>query len=283
MALTRVYEEDEVGPELRRRYADVRNSLDLPFVPTLFKLVAGIPEYFKVMWDDQGPVARSREFQTAAKALNEFTQSLVVAGGWRFSDQQRVLVAHKFSSIDIQQLASVAGLFSRALPTVTLFARLMQRGYSGGQRGRISNSKQVSAVARLVTVHVPSEREASLRVWLLYSDIRRGTGVRNVMSLFRTLSPFPGYLASVWLETKKLLNEPSLLRARDEINKRSMGLLVGLPVKDHRDLGKEMTPTQWREIEETVDGCVRLLPQFALIAAAWRRSFPQNVGQVEAA
>ncbi len=281
--LTRVYEEDEVGPELRRAYADVRNSLDLPFVPTLFKQVAGLPDYFKVMWDDLGPVARSREFQTAARALNEFTQSLVVSGGWRFTDQERVLVANKFSSIDIQQLAAVAGVFARSAPKLALFTRLMQRGYSGGQRGRISNGKQVSAVARLVTVHVPSEREASLRVWLLYSDIRRGTGARNVMSLFRALSPFPGYLASVWMESKKLLSEPSLLRAREEINKRALGLLVGLPAKDHRQAGKEISPEQWREIEETVDATVRLSAQFALIAAAWRRSFPNHAGQVEAA
>ncbi len=281
--LSRVYEEDEVGPELRRAYTDVRHGLDLPFVPTLFKQVAGIPEYFKIMWDDLGPVARSREFQTAARALNEFTQSVVVAGGWHFSDQERVLVANKFSSIDVQQLAAVAGVFARSMPKLALFARLMQRGYSGGQRGRISNGKQVSAVARLVTVHVPSEREASLRVWLLYNDIRRGTGARNVMSLFRALSPFPGYLASVWLETKKLLAEPSLLRAREEMNKRALGLLVGLPVRDHRENGKDISPAQWREIEETVDATVRLSSQFALITATWRRSFPNHAGQVEAA
>ncbi len=276
MALTRVYEEHEVGPELRKTYQDVRYSLDLPFVPTLFKLVAGTPEYFKNIWDDLGAVARSREFGAASKALTEFIQSLVIAGGWRFSDQQRVLAAQKFSGTDIDQVGAVVASFARALPKMVLFARLMQRGYGGGQKGRVSNGKQASAAARLVTVHVPNEKEASLRVWLLYNDIKKTTGTRTVMSLFRALSPFPGYLASVWLETKKLLGEPSFLRSRDELNRRSLGLLVGLPVKDHRALAKGVAPEQWREIEETVDGFVRLLPQFALIAAIWQRSFPQH-------
>ena len=60
MALTRVWEEDEVGPELQRTFSDIRYSLDLPFVPTLFKLAAGVPDYLKILWADLGPVARSR-------------------------------------------------------------------------------------------------------------------------------------------------------------------------------------------------------------------------------
>ncbi len=276
MALTRVYEEHEVGPELRKAYQDIRHSLDLPFVPTLFKLTAGLPEYFRIMWADLGPVARSREFAAANKALTEFTQSLVTAGGWRFSDQQRVLAAQKFSGTDIEQVGSVAAVFARSLPKMLLFARLMQRGYGGGQKGRTSNHRQAAAAAHLVTLHIPNEKEAGLRVWLLYNDIRKTTGARTVLSLFRALSPFPGYLASVWLETKKLLAEPAFLRSREELNRRSLGLLVGLPVRDHRALGKGVAPAQWREVEETVDSFVRLLPQFALIAPVWQRSFPQR-------
>ena len=112
MALTRTYEEDEVGPELRRIYTDARHSLDVPFVPTLFKTAAGVPEYLKMFWDDLGPVTRSREFAAGAKALTEFTQSLVIAGAWRFADQQRVLAGQKFSQTDIEQLASVVGVFA---------------------------------------------------------------------------------------------------------------------------------------------------------------------------
>ncbi len=283
MALTRAYEENEVGPELRRIYADIRQSLDVPFVPTLFKVAAGIPEYLKIIWDDLGAVTRSREFTTASRALTEFAHSLVITGGWRFADQQRVLAAQKFSPTDIEQLASVVALFARTLPKMALLARLLQRGYGGGQKGRISSNHQVSAVARLVTLHVPSEKEASLRVWLLYNDIKKGTGSRHVLSLFRALSPFPGYLASVWLETKKLITEPSFLRAREEVTRRALGVLHGLPVRDHRAAGRNISPEHWRDIEETIDSYVRLAPQFALVAVIWQRSFPQYTGSVVAA
>jgi len=47
-----------------------------------------------------------------------------------------------------------------------------------------------------------------------------------------------------------------------------------MPVRDHRALLKDLDATQWREIEETVDGFARLLPQFALLTSVWQRSFP---------
>ncbi len=275
MALTRLYEEHEVAPELRRIYGDIRSSFDLPFVPSLFKAAAYVPDYLKSLWNDLGPVARSREFQSAGLALEEFTRSLAISDGWHYSDQERVLAEQKFSAEDIEQVAAVVSLFVRLLPRMVLFARLAQRGYSGGQPGRISSGKHISAVARLVTLHIPNERDAGLRTWLIYNDIRKTTGGGNVLSMFRVLSPFPGYLKSVWVETKKILREDSFLAARERVNKRALSLLNRLPVRDHRALAKSVTAEQWKDIEETVDGYVKLLPALALLAPAWQRSFPK--------
>lgn len=274
MALTRLYEEHEITPELRRLYGDIRHSFDLPFVPSIFKACAGVPEYLKLVWNDLGPVARSSEFQTAGLALEEFIRSLAISDGCRFSDQQRVLAEQKFTPDDMEQFAGIVNIFRRALPRMALFARLMQRGYSGGQPGRVSSGKQVSALPRLVTLHVPNERDAGLRVWLIYNDIKKSTGSTHVLSLLRTISPFPGYLASVWVEAKKIMRDESFQLSRERVDKRALGLITGLPVRDHRT-AKQVVPAQWKDVEETVDSFARLLPQFALLAAIWQRSFPR--------
>ncbi|HZU31043.1 MAG TPA: halocarboxylic acid dehydrogenase DehI family protein [Candidatus Angelobacter sp.] len=274
MALTRAYEEHEVTPEIRRMYSSIRTSFDLPFVPTFFKLAAGIPQYLKLMWKDLEPVVCSREFETASRAFQEIAHSTAVSGGWAFSDQPGVLAADKFSNADIRVIGGIIGLYARALAQVSLFARLMQRGYSGGQRGRVSRLKQVSALSQMVRIHIPNEREAGLRVWLIYSDIKKTTGAKSVLGLYRALSPFPSYLASAWLDSKKLLAEPSFNAAHEELNRRARALLAGLPVRDHRALLKEVDAAEWHEIEETVDGYARILPQFTLLTAVWQRSFP---------
>jgi len=56
-----------------------------------------------------------------------------------------------------------------------------------------------------------------------------------------------------------------------------------MPVKDHRSLLKDFDPAQWREIEETVDGFARLLPQFVLLTSVWQRSFPNAARLIGAA
>lgn len=274
MALTRAYEEHEVTPELRRLYASVRRSFDLPFVPTIFKLFAGMPQYLRRMWDDLDPVVRSREFQSAAEALQELAHSAAVSGGWTFSDQPKVLAADKFSNADIRVIGGLINLFSRSAAQMALLVRLMQSGCSGGQRGRVTSSRQVSALAQMVRIDIPNEREAGLRVWLIYSDIKRTTGAKSVLSLYRVLAPYPSYLASAWLDSKKLLADSAFIRAREELNRRARALLTGMPVKDHRAMLKELDPQQWNEIEETVNGFARDLPQFVLLTAVWLRSFP---------
>jgi len=283
MALTRAYEEHEIPPEIRRMYANIRSGFDLPFVPTIFKLAAGIPQYLKVVWKDLESVVCSREFETASRALQEIAHSAAVSGGWTFSDQPAVLAADKFSNADIRVIGGIVGLFARATAQVGLFARLMQRGYSGGQRGRVTRQKQVSALAQMVRVHIPNEREAGLRVWLIYSDFKKTTGATSVLSLYRSLSPFPSYLASAWLDSKKLLADPTFMTAAEELNRRTRALLTGLPVKDHRATLNEFDPAQWHEIEETVDGFARLLPQFVLLTSVWQRSFPTAARLIGAA
>lgn len=276
MSLTRMYEELEVSADLRRIYGDVRASFDLPWVPSVFKLAAGVPPYLKAMWDDLGPVARSKEFHAASRALEEYVRSLAVSDGWHFSPQDRVLASQKFSIADIEQLCGVTNVFVRSIPRLVLFARLMQRGYSGGQKGRVTSGKQASALARMITLNVPNETEAGLRTWLLYSDIKKTMGTRNVMSLFRVISPYPGYLASVWTDTKKVIAQPTFVRAKDDVARRSLGLIAGMPVGDHRKHAKHLTPDQWRDLEEMVDSFTRMMPQLALISAVWQRSFPQS-------
>ena len=282
MSFSRALEYHQLEPDLRPIYEEVRSALDLPFVPTLFKVLANQPLYLREMWDDLYEVACSREFHAAADTLAQFVQSRVIGTNWQFSNQERLLAAQKFAPADVRIMAGVAATFARAIPRLALFARIIQRGYSGGQRGRVTARHAASPFARMVTLHIPNETEASLRTWMIYSEIRRTTGAKHVPSIFRALSPFPGYLASVWVDMKKLFVDREFLPARDEVSRRVLTLLHGLPVSNHREMIEDIGPQQWAEIEQLVDGFARLLPQFALGAAVWRRSFASQHTQLMA-
>ncbi len=282
MAFTRAWEEDDVSRDVKRIFMDARSALNLPYIPTLFKVLANSPDYLKLAWNDLAPVIRSKEFHAAGLALEEYIYSVVVAGGWRFNEQRRELHDQRFSNEDTIFIADALAIFAHGLPQMLLLARLLQVGYSGGQDGRISHVKQSSMIAQALKIHVPNEREAGLRSWLIYNDIRKTTGSRSVQSVLRFISPYPGYLTSVWMDWKKILKNPAILRAKEDVSRRSAGLVTGLPVGDHRSSGK-IKREEWREIEETVDGFVRMLPLFALVTAVWRKSFMPRPRDVRAA
>lgn len=283
MPLNRILEASDTSPEMRRRFEEVRAAFDLPYVPSLFKLLAGCPEYLRIAWNDLGMVAGSREFLASANAMEEFARSRAVSGAWRLGDQERLLANQKISTADMPVLAGVVGIFARTLPRLLLFCRLLQRGYSGGQRGRVSAGKDSPALSRLITLHIPSEHDAGLRTWMIYNDMKRTTGSTSVMDMFRVLTPFPGYLAAVWQDSKKVMADPGFQRARDEIARRSMGLTSGLPVRDHREMSRSVSPEQWREVEQVVDGYARQLPLYSLLAWVWRRSFTVQTDRQRAA
>src|SRR5512143_2295102 len=166
MPLNRAFEPNEVSPEVRRTYDEIRSAFDLPYVPSIFKILAGCPEYMRIAWRDLRQVASSREFLTSATAMEEFVRSEAITGAWRLGDQERLLANQKISTADMPVLAGVVGVFARTLPRMLLFARLLQRGYSGGQRGRVTAGKESPALSRLITLHIPGEREAGLRTWM---------------------------------------------------------------------------------------------------------------------
>lgn len=273
MPFSRLYEETEVSSETAQVYDEIKAAFDLPYVPSLFKVLVGCPEYFRLAWKDLANVVKSREFHVAANAMEEFVRSRAISGAWRLGEQERLLAGQKVSTADMPVLAGVVGVFARGLPGMLVFTRLLQRGFSGGQKGRITNGRQSPALSRLISLHVPGEKEAGLRTWLIYNDIKRITGSPIVMDQFRVLTPFPGYLAAVWQDSKRVMVDPEFLRGRDEIARRSIGLTSGLPVRDHRELAKTIAPQQWRDIEATVDLYARHLPSMALLSWVWRRSF----------
>ena len=78
---------------------------------------------------------------------------------------------------------------------------------------------------------------------------------------------------------KKLLKDAAFLKAGDDLNRRTLGLLVGLPVRDHRAAAHKITPQTWRDVEETVDSFARQWPRLTLAIAVWQRSFPQFTGK----
>src|SRR5258707_13106405 len=100
MAFPRAWEENDVSRDIKGIFMDARSALNLPYIPTLFKVLANSPDYLKLAWNDLAPVIRSKEFHAAGLALQEYIYSVVVAGGVGVNAQRRGLHDQRCSNED---------------------------------------------------------------------------------------------------------------------------------------------------------------------------------------
>ncbi len=105
-----------------RRYAGCTQASAPALISLLFQPFSSFQpayrQYLKLVWKDLEGVVGSREFETAASAMQEIAHSAAVSGGWQFSDQSGVLAADKFSNADIRVIGGIVGLFARATAQV---------------------------------------------------------------------------------------------------------------------------------------------------------------------
>ena len=65
---------------------------------------------------DLAETARSREFQAATRALEEYAYSQVLGGEWRMNDQHKALAGQGFSNTDMEMLAAgIKTLYGRVI------------------------------------------------------------------------------------------------------------------------------------------------------------------------
>src|SRR5919204_656379 len=60
---------DEAVPYVRLIYEDIRNTLRVPFVNTIFRVLANYPTYLSFAWSQLGPYLRKRSMERAADEL----------------------------------------------------------------------------------------------------------------------------------------------------------------------------------------------------------------------
>jgi len=107
----------------------------------------------------------------------------------------------------------------------------MQRGYSGGQKGRVTRLKQVSALAQMVRVHIPKRARSGLRVWLIYSDIKKTTGAKSVLSLVPRAFAISQLSASACSTATHCWPNPRFIKRSGRAEPPCRALLAGMPVR----------------------------------------------------
>jgi hypothetical protein len=108
-------EPHHAGPDIAALYADVRQTLGLPFVNTDYRAFARWPSYFEPAWTDLRSIVLSEEYEHAVRRVHDAAVSL--AGG--------LPNISKIAPLQLMGCAERDGQLSEVLSVVRLFQWLL--------------------------------------------------------------------------------------------------------------------------------------------------------------
>lgn len=208
------------SPEVARLYEDIRDTLRVPIVNFLFRVLANRPEYLEHTWSALRPGLRTELFEGAADTLRQAAlagepASLPERGSWsEWPDGTRL---RRFTET-----------IHYVLPKLLLIATAMRQG-------RLRPSAEALASAAIEpgphetseSIEMLDPARATGKVECLFARIRERHGHPGVASYFRALGHWPDFLAAAWQRLEPRVQtqdwradrEDLVRRAEDEVRR----------------------------------------------------------------
>ena len=237
-----VREADAVDERVREAYRDIKASLRVPMVASLFQAYASVPRFLDYTWRRLRPNAFSKPFVDRAAALGQSTERSVAA--WPIADHLAELRARNVSQGDIARLREVAAMLVDMDPKVAIIAaavRLAMAGVivGGGGTGAPQPDADAERLAqdyRGLSLAVIEERDAPLRVRAVYDELKRATAAPFVSGEFRAMGAFPDWLEVWWRDMRACVQSPRFATLCREIEEAASDAARHMPYSlDLRD------------------------------------------------
>jgi len=225
VTITLVREPDAVDERVREAYRDIKASLRVPIVSSLFQAYAVVPRFLDYTWRRLRPNVLAKPFVDHARALGEQTER--AAATWALGDHAEQLRARNVGEGDIVRMREIASMLVDVDPKLLVIAHAVRLAMSGAQIGGAGigthqfsgDEERLARDYRGLNVATIEERDAPLRVRAVYEDIKAATGAPFVSGDYRLMAAFPDWLELFWRDMKTAMQTPrfaALCRETDD-------------------------------------------------------------------
>lgn len=225
-SLEEVYEEDATGT-LKETYGDIKETLRVPFVNALFRVLAAGPPFLVPAWGDAHPIVSSLAFEERADRLRRFAAE-------RIKDTPEGLVSGLPDSEEVPMRAYLDSVHY-VLPKLALVAELFDRLVAGETGGSVDLPKEpVPTGIAKDTGNAPlkSRDEAGPAVARTFKDIQRKHDHPIVASFYRGLANWPLFLQTAWGAVAVNVGSDDYLDLRADLQKKARELVAELRLDD---------------------------------------------------
>ena len=202
---------DKASAQLRPLYDDIEQTLRVPFVNFIFRMLANFPEYFEPAWRGLAPNLRTLEFEQAADRLRAAAVPDITVES---------ITNDKLASADRQAVLDFTDSIHYVLPKLLLVATCLdlQLGGARPERATALSPRTVDGVAegtRVLSFVDPAQVDDAVR--RIFDDIRDTHQHPGVASYYRGLAHFPDFLDTAWTGVRTHVTAPAYTARKQSV------------------------------------------------------------------
>jgi hypothetical protein len=208
VSIVLIREPDAVDERVREAYRDIKASLRVPLVSSLFQAYAAVPRFLDYTWRRLRPNVLAKPFVDQARALGERAQRETAT--WPLHDHAEALRARNVGEGDIVRAREIAAMLVDVDPKLLIIAQAVRLAMGGARIGGggvgahqfSGDEDRLAHDYRGLSVATIEERDAPLRVRTVYEEIKAQSGAPFVSGDYRAMGAFPDWLEVWWADMK---------------------------------------------------------------------------------
>jgi Halocarboxylic acid dehydrogenase DehI len=202
----RLVPETEARGRVREIYAEVKQTLGIPFVSGLFQALGAYPAFLEMFWGAVQPLLRSQEYFSLADRLraDAYTRA---HNYFEIPDLRTLLADMKFSEGARLELSGVVELFYYESPIMLLLAAAQFQAFEGKVGQERPTTPAQPAQFDTPPLLLP-EATAPVPVRKIYDDIKRTLALPYVNMAYSAFARWPDFLAAYWSLLKPVTEAP---------------------------------------------------------------------------
>ncbi|MDQ3308657.1 MAG: halocarboxylic acid dehydrogenase DehI family protein [Gemmatimonadota bacterium] len=219
---------DQASQQVGKVYDEVQETLRVPIVNLIFRVLANYPDYLEQTWERLRPALRTRSFERAADEIRAGALLEPVPGASR---------VHWEETGDLDRIRAFNDTIHYVLPKLLLIATALDElGFGptpGGSHAETAAdpSEIPTGVAEGTTkVKMVEPEKADERVRTLFESVKNRHGHPLVSSYYRGLGNWPDFLDAAWTRVGPLVGSAAYEARKDALITAARTAVRELPI-----------------------------------------------------
>ncbi|HLJ83251.1 MAG TPA: halocarboxylic acid dehydrogenase DehI family protein [Candidatus Eremiobacteraceae bacterium] len=225
--------EDERAVEV---YRDLKHSLRVPIVASLFQAYAAWPRFLDAMWRRLRPSLLAASFLKRSQTIADTADSAI--SEWPVADHSSAL-SIRHNAREIARMRDLVELFHHLNPKLLIIASAVDGALTDGVIGGLGNtgprqpgaSYDIGYDHRTVSVAFANERESPLRVRSIFEDMKSVADPFAIDAEHRAIATSPDWLEIWWRDCKPTYSDPRRASLRDKLRDDGRAAAQELPYR----------------------------------------------------